>query len=127
MADVNRGNRPLSPHLTVWRWQLNAITSILVRITGNALLVAAFLLVWWLIAAAAGPDYFAFVDGLVTSVLGDIVMALSVLGLWYHALGGLRHLIWDTGHGLDMQSSDRMGWGMLIGSVSLTFLTLIAI
>lgn len=127
MADVNRGNRPLSPHLTVWRWQLNAITSILVRITGNALLVAAFLLIWWLIAAAAGPEYFAFVDGLVTSFLGDIVMALSVLGLWYHALGGLRHLIWDTGHGLDMQSSDRMGWGMLIGSVSLTVLTLITI
>lgn len=127
MADVNRGNRPLSPHLTVWRWQLNAITSILIRITGNALLVAAFLLVWWLIAAAAGPDYFAFVDGLVTSFLGDIVMALSVLGLWYHALGGVRHLIWDTGHGLDLQSADRMGWGMLIGSVSLTVLTLIAI
>jgi succinate dehydrogenase / fumarate reductase cytochrome b subunit len=127
MADVNRGNRPLSPHVTVWRWQLNGITSILNRITGNAIIVAAFLLVWWLIAAAAGPDYFAFVDGLVTSFLGDIVMALSVLGLWFHALGGVRHLIWDTGHGLDMESSDRMGWGMLIGSVSLTFLTLIAI
>jgi succinate dehydrogenase / fumarate reductase cytochrome b subunit len=54
-------------------------------------------------------------------------MALSVLGLWYHALGGVRHLIWDTGRGLDIESSDRMGWGMLIGSVSLTFLTLIAI
>jgi succinate dehydrogenase / fumarate reductase cytochrome b subunit len=127
MADVNRGNRPLSPHLTIYRPQLNSITSILVRITGNALIVAAFLLVWWLVAAAAGAEYFAFVDGLVTSFLGDVVMALSVLGLWYHALGGVRHLIWDTGHGLDMQSSDRMGWGMLIGSVSLTFLTLIAI
>ena len=127
MADVNRGNRPLSPHLTVWRWQLNAITSILVRITGNAMLVAAFLLVWWLVAAASGAGYFDTVDGIVTSFLGDIVMALSVLGLWFHALGGVRHLIWDTGHGLDMETSDRMGWGMLIGSVALTFLTLIAI
>lgn len=127
MADVNRGNRPLSPHMTVWRWQLNAITSILVRITGNAMIVAAFLLVWWLIAATSGASYFATVDGIITSFLGDLVMALSVLGLWYHALGGVRHLIWDTGNGLDMESSDRMGWGMLIGSVSLTFLTLIAI
>jgi succinate dehydrogenase / fumarate reductase cytochrome b subunit len=127
MADVNRGNRPLSPHMTVWRWQLNAITSILVRITGNAMIVAAFLLVWWLIAAASGASYFATVDGIITSFLGDLVMALSVLGLWYHALGGVRHLIWDTGHGLDVESADRMGWGMLIGSVSLTFLTLIAI
>jgi succinate dehydrogenase / fumarate reductase cytochrome b subunit len=107
MADVNRGNRPLSPHMTVWRWQLNAITSILVRITGNAMIVAAFLLVWWLIAAASGASYFATVDGIITSFLGDLVMALSVLGLWYHALGGVRHLIWDTGRGLDIESSDR--------------------
>lgn len=127
MADVNRGNRPLSPHLTIYKPQLNSITSILVRITGNAMLVSAFLVVWWLMAAASGPEYFATIDGLITSLLGDIVMSLSVLGLWYHALGGLRHLVWDTGRWLDIESSDRMGWGMLIGSVALTFLTLIAI
>ncbi|MCU4651235.1 succinate dehydrogenase, cytochrome b556 subunit [Roseibacterium sp. SDUM158016] len=127
MADVNRGNRPLSPHLQIYRPQLNAITSILNRITGNALLVTAFLFVWWLIGAASGAAYFEFVDGLVTSFLGDIVMSLSVLGLWYHALGGIRHLIWDTGRGLDLETADRMGWGMIIGSVALTFLTLIAI
>ncbi len=127
MADVNRGNRPLSPHLSIYRPQLNSMTSILVRITGNAMIVAAFLLVWWLIAAASGAGYFATVDGIVTSFLGDLVMALSVLGLWYHALGGVRHLIWDAGYGLDVESADRMGWGMLIGSIALTFLTLIAI
>lgn len=127
MADVNRGNRPLSPHLTIYRPQLNSITSIFVRITGNALLVSAVLVVWWLMAAASGAEYFATVDGLITSVLGDIVMTLSVLGLWYHALGGVRHLVWDTGRGLDPVTADRMGWGMIIGSVALTFLTLIAI
>jgi succinate dehydrogenase / fumarate reductase cytochrome b subunit len=127
MADVNRRNRPLSPHLSIYRPQLNSITSILVRITGNAMIVAAFLLVWWLIAAASGAAYFATVDGIITSFLGDLVMALSVLGLWYHALGGVRHLVWDTGRGLDVDTSDKMGWGMLIGSVALTFLTLIAI
>lgn len=127
MADVNRGNRPLSPHLQVYRPQLNSITSILVRITGNALFVSAVLLVWWLVAAASGASYFATVDGIVTSFLGDIVMTLSVLGLWYHALGGLRHLIWDTGRALDVETSDKMGWGMLIGSVVLTVITIIAV
>ena len=127
MADVNRGNRPLSPHLQVYRPQLNSITSILVRITGNAMLVSAFLLVWWLIGAASGAEYFAWVNGLVTSFLGDVVMTLSVLGLWYHALGGVRHLVWDTGRGLDLKTADMMGWGMLGGSVVLTIVTLLAI
>ena len=127
MADVNRGNRPLSPHLEIYRPQLNSITSILNRITGNALLVGAILFVWWLIAAAAGPEYFATVDGYITSVLGDLVMLGSLLALWYHTLGGIRHLIWDTGRGLDVDTADKMGWGMIIGSAALTFLTAIGI
>lgn len=127
MADVNRGNRPLSPHLEIYRPQLNSITSILNRITGNAMLVSALLLVWWLVAAATGAESFATADGLLTSFLGDLVLTLSVLGLWYHALGGVRHLIWDTGRGLDVESADKMGWIMLIGSVVLTLLTIIAI
>lgn len=127
MADVNRGNRPLSPHLTIYRPQLNSITSIFVRITGNGLMVGAIAVVWWLMAAASGGAYYNLIDGLITSVLGDIVMALSVLALWYHALGGVRHLIWDTGRGLDVAMSDKLGWAMIIGSVVLTALTLIAI
>ncbi|WP_438974565.1 succinate dehydrogenase, cytochrome b556 subunit [Roseicyclus sp.] len=127
MADVNRGNRPLSPHLTIYRPQLNSITSIFVRITGNGLMVGAIAVVWWLMAAASGGAYYNVIDGLITSVLGDIVMALSVLALWYHALGGVRHLIWDTGRGLDVAMSDKLGWAMIIGSVVLTALTLVAI
>ena len=127
MADVNRGNRPLSPHLQVYRPQLNSITSILNRITGNALLLGAFLFVWWLIAAATGPEYFSVVDGLVTSFIGDLIMLGSLWALWWHTLGGIRHLIWDTGRGLDIETADRMGWGIVIGSVALTFLTVIAI
>jgi succinate dehydrogenase / fumarate reductase cytochrome b subunit len=127
MADVNRGNRPLSPHLTIYRPQLNSVTSILVRITGNAMIVGALMVVWWLVAAASGAATYDTVNGIVTSFLGDLILALSVLGLWYHALGGVRHLIWDTGRGLDVETADRMGWAMIIGSVALTFLTLIAI
>jgi succinate dehydrogenase / fumarate reductase cytochrome b subunit len=125
MADVNRGNRPLSPHLQIYRKQLNSATSILNRITGIAMLGSALLIVWWLFAAATGEAYFDLVDGLMTSLLGDVVMTLSVLGLWYHTLGGLRHLIWDTGRGLELEAADRMGWAMIVGAVALTILTLI--
>lgn len=125
MADVNRGNRPLSPHLQIYRKQLNSATSILNRITGIAMLGSALLIVWWLLAAATGKAYFDLVDGLMTSMLGDVMMTLSVLGLWYHTLGGLRHLIWDTGRGLELEAADRMGWAMIVGAVVLTILTLI--
>jgi len=127
MADVNRGNRPLSPHLQIYRKQLNSATSILNRITGIALLGGAVLVVWWLMAVATSESYFATVDGLMTSVLGDIVMTLCVLALWYHALAGVRHLVWDMGLGLDPEDADKMGWGIIIGSFALTFLTIIAI
>lgn len=127
MADVNRGNRPLSPHLQVYRPQLTSVTSILTRITGNALLVSSLLIVWWLLAASYGPDYFATADAVLTSWFGDLVLALSVLGLWYHTLAGVRHLIWDTGHGFEIKTAERMGLACIGGAVLLTLITLIAV
>lgn len=123
MADVNRGNRPLSPHLTIYRPQLTSMTSILTRITGNAMLVAALMIVWWFLAAASSPEYFAIANGFVTSWFGDLVMFFSLLGLWYHTLAGVRHLIWDNGIGLDIPTAEKMGWVVLIGSVVLTIIT----
>ncbi|NVO21817.1 succinate dehydrogenase, cytochrome b556 subunit [Donghicola sp. C2-DW-16] len=123
MADVNRGNRPLSPHLTIYRLPITAITSILTRITGNALLVAALMTVWWFLAAASGPEYYAFADGIVTSWFGDLVMGLSVLGLWYHTLAGVRHLIWDQVIALDIKTAESLSWAVVIGSAALTVLT----
>lgn len=127
MADVNRGNRPLSPHLTIYRPQLTSITSILTRITGNAMLLAALLFVWWFLAAATSPGYYAVVDGIITSFLGDLIMALSLLGLWYHLLAGVRHLIWDTARGLEVATAEKMGYAIIGGSVLLTLLSLILI
>ena len=123
MADVNRGNRPLSPHLTIYRPQMTSISSIFVRITGNALLVSTLLLIWWLLAASSSDAAFAAADYVITSWFGDIVMVLSLWALWYHTLGGVRHLIWDTGRGLELKSAERMGWMMIIGSLVLTALT----
>jgi len=124
MADVNPGERPLSPHLSIYRPQLSSITSILTRITGNALIVAVVLVVWWLFAAATSPEYFAMANGLMTSWFGDLVMTLALWGVWYHYLAGLRHLYFDAGHGLDIPTATKLGWGVVIGSVVLTIITL---
>jgi len=125
MADVNRGNRPLSPHLTIYRPQMTSISSIFVRITGNALLAATLLLIAWLLAASTSAVAFDWVQCVITSWFGDLVFILSLWALWYHMLGGLRHLIWDTGRGLELKAAERMGWMMIIGSLLLTAFTVI--
>ena len=127
MADVNRGNRPLSPHLQIYRPQLTSITSILTRITGNALILASLLIVWWFLAAATSPEYYALADAVLTSWFGDLVMFLSLWALWYHTLAGIRHLIWDNAMMLDLGSAEKLGWACLIGSVVLTVLTLLIV
>ena len=127
MADVNRGNRPLSPHLSIYRPQLTSMTSILTRITGTALLAGALLTVWWFLSAATSPEYFAFADGVVTSFLGDLIMALSVWALWYHALAGLRHLYWDSGRGLEIETAEKMGVVILVLSVAMSVITLLVV
>ncbi|MEE4348367.1 MAG: succinate dehydrogenase, cytochrome b556 subunit [Paracoccaceae bacterium] len=127
MADVNRGNRPLSPHLSIYRPQLTSITSILTRITGNALIVASLLIVWWFLAAATSPEYFALADAVLTSWFGDLVMFLSLWALWYHTLAGVRHLIWDNAKMLDLDSAYKLGYAVIGGSVLLTLLTVAVI
>lgn len=127
MADVNRGNRPLSPHLQVYRPQLTSITSILTRITGNALLVGALLVVWWFLAASISPEYFAVADGFLTSWLGKLILLGSIWALWYHLLAGVRHLIWDMGYGLEVATAEKLGLGVVAGSVVLTILTILIV
>ncbi|MGY9046819.1 succinate dehydrogenase [Puniceibacterium antarcticum] len=125
MADVNRGNRPLSPHLTIYAPQLTSMTSILTRITGNALILGMILIVWWLIAAASGAESFSTADAVLTSWFGDLVMFLSLWALWYHTLAGVRHLIWDQAVGLDLDTAYKLGYAVIAGSVILTILTVI--
>lgn len=127
MAEENQINRPLSPHLTIYRPQMTSMSSILTRITGIALLLGALLVVAWFLAAASSPESFAEMDGLMTSWLGDLVMTGSLWALWYHALAGLRHLYWDTGRGLELATANMLGWGLIIGSVVLTIITIVII
>lgn len=127
MADVNRGNRPLSPHLTIYRPQMTSISSIMVRITGIASFFLAVLVVAWLLAAATSEDAFAAVDGLLTSWLGTLVMLGAAWALFYHMLGRLRHVIWDFGYCLEVEISEKLGKGMFIGATVLTILTAIVV
>ncbi|WP_204113525.1 succinate dehydrogenase, cytochrome b556 subunit [Shimia biformata] len=127
MSDAKKVVRPLSPHLTIYRMPIQAITSILTRITGNALIVTTVLVVWWLLAASTGPEYFAVADAFVTSWFGQLVFFLSLWGIWYHYLAGLRHLYYDAGKGLDVDTSEKLSWAVIIGSAALTFFTLLII
>jgi succinate dehydrogenase / fumarate reductase cytochrome b subunit len=124
---MNRDKRPLSPHLTIYRPQWTSMTSIFTRLTGNALIVGALLIVWWFSALASGPEAYARANGFMTSWFGDLVMFGSVACLWYHTLAGVRHLIWDSGHMLDVERSERAGQAIVLVSVLLTIFTVIVL
>ena len=122
-----QNNRPLSPHLGIYRPQLSSMSSILIRITGVCLLFSFILITGWLFAAAAGQPWFDAANAVLSSWLGRIILVLTLLGLCYHFLGGIRHLIFDMGYGLQMRQANIMSWCMLIGSVVLTVLILLGL
>jgi succinate dehydrogenase cytochrome b subunit len=126
MADVNRGNRPLSPHLTIYRPELNMVMSICHRLTGMGLAVAAVLVVWWFLAAASNPGAFAFVDGLLTSWIGGLVLLGALAALWYHFFNGIRHLVWDAGLGFDLGQVQGSGLAVLAAAGVMTVITWVA-
>jgi len=112
--------RPLSPHLQIYRPQINMVMSIFHRLTGIALYFGALLLAWWLLAAATSPDYFAFVNGLFATPAGMVVLVGYTWALIHHMLGGLRHFIWDTGANLDIASVNLLSWSTIVLSLLLT-------
>ncbi len=91
--------RPLSPHIGIYRWPVTMVASILNRATGIALSVGTLLMVWWLVAAATGPDSFAAVQGFIGSPIGLLMLLGWTASLFYHFFAGLRHLAWDMGVG----------------------------
>jgi succinate dehydrogenase / fumarate reductase cytochrome b subunit len=125
MADVTRQERPLSPHLTIYRPQINSAMSIFHRFTGLGLALSGVLVVWWFLAAASSPEYFAFADGLLTSWIGTLVMLVSLLALWYHFFNGIRHLVWDTGASLEIERINSSSIAVLAASAVMTVLTLV--
>jgi len=124
MADVERGNRPLSPHLQVYKWPLNMAMSILHRMTGVALGVVTALIAIWFFALAWSPDAFATVDGLMTSWLGWLILLGGAASAWFHFVNGIRHLIWDTGSAFGQK---RVRRSAIIGLVAAAILTVVTI
>jgi succinate dehydrogenase / fumarate reductase cytochrome b subunit len=112
--------RPLSPHLQIYRPTLTMMMSIVHRITGAALFFGTLLLVWWLIAAASGPDAYAKFSWFASSLIGRLILFGYTWALIHHMLGGIRHLIWDTLHGLDPVGREWLVRANLIGSVIIT-------
>lgn len=108
MTDAARTPRekPLSPHLQVWRWHITMATSILHRATGCALYVGALIAAAWAVSLASGPEAYATFKGLMGSWLGLFVMFGLTLSVFYHLANGVRHLVWDAGHGLDVKSAN---------------------
>jgi succinate dehydrogenase / fumarate reductase, cytochrome b subunit len=115
-----KANRPLSPHLQIYRWPITMTMSILHRVTGIGLYAGTVLLVWWLAAAASGPPAFDFANAVLGSWFGLFVLFCFTWALFHHTLGGIRHFIWDFGVGLDKPARDILAWATLVGSVVLT-------
>jgi succinate dehydrogenase / fumarate reductase cytochrome b subunit len=118
--------RPLSPHLQVYRWQLTSVMSILHRVTGVALAFGTLLLVYWLIAAAAGPDAFATAQGFIGSILGRVLLFGWTVALFYHLCNGIRHLFWDAGRGFELRTVYASGWAVVVVAAALSVIAWIA-
>jgi len=112
--------RPLSPHLQVYRLIFTMVLSGLHRITGLVLGLGSLLLAYWLIALASGPDAFATAQWLFGSWLGRLVILGFTFSLFYHLCNGVRHLWWDTGRGLEIDEARRSGVAVVVVSVGLT-------
>ena len=118
--------RPLSPHLQIYRPMLTMMMSIAHRISGMGNAIGFVLLTWWLVAISSGPEAYATVNDFFGSIVGRFLLFVFSWGLIHHMLGGIRHLIWDTGRRLDKVSIEIFAWGTIIGSTTLTVLLWIA-
>lgn len=119
MSDV-KSARPLSPHLSVYKFRPTMTMSILHRITGGALYVGTILFVWWLVAAASGPEAFSYASGFFGSIIGQLILFGYTWALLHHMFGGIRHFIWDTGHGLSKETSTLFAQATLVASLVVT-------
>jgi succinate dehydrogenase / fumarate reductase, cytochrome b subunit len=119
-------DRPLSPHLQIYRPQITSVLSILHRITGVALTLGTLLLTYWLVAAAYGPEEFATAQGFLGSILGWLILAGLTFAVFYHLGNGIRHLAWDFGWGFELSQLRTSGIAVVAFAAGATLVTLIA-
>ena len=114
--------RPLSPHLFIYKPMLTMTMSIVHRVTGACLFFGTLLMAWWLIAAASGPNAYAGIGSFMSSFVGRIILFGYTWALIHHGLGGVRHLIWDTGRGFEPTEREMLTLATLIGSIAWTII-----
>lgn len=119
-------NRPVSPHLQIYKPQITSVLSITHRITGVVLCFGAVLLTYWLMAATYGPEVFATAQAIMGSWVGRLVLLGVVFSLWYHLANGIRHLAWDAGWGFELTQLRISGYAVVAVAVILTVLTFVA-
>ncbi|MDG6348334.1 succinate dehydrogenase, cytochrome b556 subunit [Luteimonas sp. 8-5] len=112
--------RPLSPHLQVYKWQITMTMSILHRVSGMILVAGALGLAWWLLAIAAGGEHYETVAACLASPFGQLALFGFSLALVYHLLNGIRHLLWDAGFGFEIPEFYATGWTVAVLTVVLT-------
>jgi succinate dehydrogenase / fumarate reductase cytochrome b subunit len=110
--------RPIAPHLQVWRWHVTMFNSIVHRATGTALYGAMIALALWVMAAAAGGDCYAVAEAILASPVGQILLYLSVAALAFHLANGIRHLVFDTGAGLEPASAGFTAWLAILFAIA---------
>ena len=115
--------RPLSPHLMIYKPQLTSIMSITHRATGTALALGSLLVVWWIVALATGAEYYNFVQSILTSWFGQLVLFGFTVAIFYHLSNGIRHLFWDFGYNLTIEGVHRSGYMVLASTIILSALT----
>jgi succinate dehydrogenase / fumarate reductase cytochrome b subunit len=118
-----RSERPLSPHLQIYRWYLTMALSIGHRVSGIGLALGLILFTWWLLALASGPEAFATVQAVMHSWIGVLVLFIYTFVLFYHLGNGVRHLVWDAGYGFDIEIAARSGIAVLAFAGIMTVLT----
>ena len=112
--------RPLSPHLLIYRPQLTSMLSICHRLSGFALAVGSLLALWYLVALAVGPGYFSYVQSLLASWPGQLVLLAFSATVFYHLCNGVRHLLWDFGWCLSIEGVYRSGYAVIAAAAAMT-------
>jgi succinate dehydrogenase / fumarate reductase cytochrome b subunit len=121
MTDIKAPvERPLSPHLFIYKPMLTMLMSVAHRITGVGLYFGTLLLAWWLLAAATSPNAYAGIGSFMSSFVGRLILFGYTWALMHHMLGGIRHLIWDMGRGFGAYEREWLAIASLVGSISLT-------
>ena len=117
---MNDSGRPLSPHLSVYRWPITMTLSILHRVTGAGLSVGLLVLAIWLISAASGKNAFDQVNGLLQSGVGRLLLIGCSFAFFFHLCNGIRHLFWDAGRGFEKNQANASSWFVIITTIILT-------